>query len=1622
MAKLSVEAWHGTGATGIDRLSLQYIGTGEGAQVHGYGLYFAQNRDVSEGYRTKLSRNEAVIDINGKLIQTSNLIGSGLTGAEYEAAYQLFLEDGDVEAAIDSLSDDLKEAESNQYRNEIQQQHRDAIALLKDGKIKISDKSPGSLFQVEIPDEDVMLDEQKTLSEQSEKVQRILRKWFLTAPRETTDNLVRRSMRPDEFDDLGYYGLSQLSAEECWKHVHGSRFITGKVLYESFRTGKVGETWAAGDKGASEALNSLGIKGITYEGGRDGRCYVVFDDQAIDIIERFSAEALSESEIRRMMMEAKVVDNEKLTPQQRKLSALGKELGSPVIWMDGDSRLHGWHQNGFTFLNVNSKADLEKTFWHETFHWIRSNNKQDYKKIVRYIQRYSRITKEQMDKWRKKTGRFDLSDEDVIEEMLCDSFYDAAGRVKELRTLANNNPSLAQRVMAWIKRLADRFNEFMHGREGGLTTSQRDNLTRVVGKLAATMKDGKGRPIFGVYRNGTEIRLANGQPIPAVSFSASGKNVLDNSENIGDNKNNQTSIGDRITVHENGSISIRLKYQPKSHETQKARLERRKAEIRDIDTALVKNGDRSAYVNLVPKRNKEAIDSAIARGVNPVDIAHNYRLRYNKELANYSDSVPEGKKIEMLLLLKGAELYATGKSRLHNDTGGSGGVSRSSDARDIGKVGAKGTSENSITKDDKHSSGSASSMPKMSASIGESEQSFLDKAFERFGKSAGVKAGKIIVEERGKDKNDIGLADYIAGSPSRIAEKVKMFRSFFTMGDKAMNLLTKYRSDYARKLEQALDFVEKKEDREALFDLLLSGDAEGKEYTREQLASDGVNEDVAEAYVRIRRLMNKAYRMVNDAKRRARMHTKRMTQKQIDALKENKFVEIRSEGEAEEDGRKLVSYKEYANWEKTYTVDEETLERFKKDDAMQVLETEDNGNGNFTVKVRESVPPVNKLTGYIPHFFHDYMIRVKDADGNYVATIGSGKTQKDAIQKADEWLKKNQLEEGQQIFISPKVQDFTQYGMDEGQYAAIMGDTDFDMMMESIAKRNDLTLKEAKDLMDGSVRKKNRHRFFGNLMHRKGVDGYEKDLNWVLRHYFNSASRYAALESEFKPKAISLFERYFGDFSKDHTGLAKYTKDYINDINGNPTALEEAINKTLNKSEVWNKLVVSNFGDRAALQLSSSVSNWTSMLCLGYLNASSALLNFSQAINATAYLGSTTAGGNIFRYGFKRKYSLKEKRVLLETNVMNDIGLDAGSGYDINRGYAGKAFGVLGKISNKGMVLFKASEGAMRRGTVLAAYDKAIKDGKTHAQAIEYAKEINRKSNFDYGVTDAPNIFRRGSIVSQLALQFKKYAFKEVEVMGDMLPMLSKSTNRKQKLLFWGMYFLACGLLQVPALDWLDKLLGENLKDFAQKSIMEVCGDSEAGKAIGKIAMYGMPSISGVDISNRAGMADVVPSKPTDVFGPALNKIASFVADMSKGDHAAALRDVSPGLYNQYAAWIAGESTGTRGRVNSRYDDAYSKILKSVGFKSTDERIASDIQRIYYNDKSKLTKEKQAAVDAYIEDPTNENAKRLKELGVSPATVKKERARKNADRKERVKAGMNKDEKTRYQDMLKFAE
>lgn len=246
-------AWHGT-PYDFDAFDLSGIGSGEGNQAHGWGLYFAQNREVSEAYKEILGDKGSTVELNGE-VWTVNESGdwetTGKTAKYGEAigyALDALEEHGTKDAAINILQKDLKEG---RFRGAYIAEAQKAINILKQGEAK--GHKGGRLLEAEIPDTDVLLDEQKSFNEQPEKVKNALSELIFNA------------------------GEGQLSRRVL-------KNTTGKSIYEML------SNLYGDDKKASIKLNEFGVKGITYKGTQDERCYVVFDDKAIKIRNKYDQE------------------------------------------------------------------------------------------------------------------------------------------------------------------------------------------------------------------------------------------------------------------------------------------------------------------------------------------------------------------------------------------------------------------------------------------------------------------------------------------------------------------------------------------------------------------------------------------------------------------------------------------------------------------------------------------------------------------------------------------------------------------------------------------------------------------------------------------------------------------------------------------------------------------------------------------------------------------------------------------------------------------------------------------------------------------------------------------------------------------------------------------------------------------------------------------------------------------------------------------------------------------------------------------------------------------------------------------------------------------------------------
>lgn len=284
-------AWHGS-PHDFDTFDLGAIGTGEGNQAHGWGLYFAKKKSVSRNYQKELAKRlgttnpklfkveipdqktmldedkyfkEQNKDVIDKIVLATNNLDIDKRKAllEYYKKHQSYTTNREYEKILGKIQGIKREQE---YL---------ADALLNDVhkiKEKIARETAaeyGYNFD-ELKADSTLEMAKKLFGEMNEKLS------VLEKEKET--EWAKEKARQDKI--LENIGDTFTKAPYTGRDVY-------LALSKAF----------GGDKGASEFLNSIGVSGITYDGYTDGRCYVVFDDKAINIIEKYNQSVNGMTEI-----------------------------------------------------------------------------------------------------------------------------------------------------------------------------------------------------------------------------------------------------------------------------------------------------------------------------------------------------------------------------------------------------------------------------------------------------------------------------------------------------------------------------------------------------------------------------------------------------------------------------------------------------------------------------------------------------------------------------------------------------------------------------------------------------------------------------------------------------------------------------------------------------------------------------------------------------------------------------------------------------------------------------------------------------------------------------------------------------------------------------------------------------------------------------------------------------------------------------------------------------------------------------------------------------------------------------------------------------------------------------
>ena len=267
-----------------DSPSLEAIGSGEGNQVHGWGLYYALSKRVAaKNYYERFKRETPahfVYDGKPIHIKLQELIGQEFMKESTLDTIDKVAKKSNVANIKENLlvgmeKESKKLKSSNKYDSIEKKKILDSINVIKNMDDSLFEFVKPQLLEFEIPENPYLLDEQLKFNEQPEYVKEKLL---------------------EVFDSLSPQQAKKITGDENVPVKNFLMWKTGKEIYQNIassmdefildKDGNV-DDYNNPYKQASLLLEKHGIKGITYEGRQDGRCFVIFNPNDVKVIQKF---------------------------------------------------------------------------------------------------------------------------------------------------------------------------------------------------------------------------------------------------------------------------------------------------------------------------------------------------------------------------------------------------------------------------------------------------------------------------------------------------------------------------------------------------------------------------------------------------------------------------------------------------------------------------------------------------------------------------------------------------------------------------------------------------------------------------------------------------------------------------------------------------------------------------------------------------------------------------------------------------------------------------------------------------------------------------------------------------------------------------------------------------------------------------------------------------------------------------------------------------------------------------------------------------------------------------------------------------------------------------------------
>ena len=558
-----------------------------------------------------------------------------------------------------------------------------------------------------------------------------------------------------------------------------------------------------------------------------------------------------------------------------------------------------------------------------------------------------------------------------------------------------------------------------------------------------------------------------------------------------------------------------------------------------------------------------------------------------------------------------------------------------------------------------------------------------------------------------------------------------------------------------------------------------------------------------------------------------------------------------------------------------------------------------------------------------------------------------------------------------------------------------------------------------------------RYKFNPHFIAQTNASGFSHNVRETTYRYMMRQANYVA-KAEFFAEATNTYtELTHLDFYKDApvTDRDVFLHEYIKAVNNltSVTAVDRMIDRAFSDVPLLGTLYNRFIGSHPYMDFASRAIQTNNILKLGLLNPSSAIVQLSQLLNANAKLGGNKFIGlsKYFRKGMdaafiKAKESDKKYKDLYEYCGITDetVALDSEMigkrpGMLEKKWLAGKS---LTDLANSSMVFFNWGDRKARKATAIGGYlkaqdmyetlgkeqkDKLLKvatdnwnrkresakvkkmefkapkpttESVREEYCLKYARNLVNDTNFNYSVTDTPLLLTKLGVTGKLLFQFQKYPLFTLNFI--------KHNTAEENVRFIIPLLLLAGCMGLPCADAVDEVSelvsGKKPTDYLKEQAILWAGKDPAKKAIANVALYGTPTLAGINLSTRIGLEGAI---PTEIGGPTLNTAQDILSGKNP------VTAMAPRL-GGFKAAFTGQYENTSGNLVTNLS-VYDRALKVLGFKPMTETNASDASGALYRKTQEYRDNLAKAKKEFIANPNPSTREALRIYGMSNREINK---------------------------------